>query len=855
MASAAVVGALLVTTPAAADVPVDGLLVAYDFAETTGAVVHDASGAGNDGSVAGGEAWNDGFMRFTGDNHVNLPDGLLAGQDAATVVVETSPEALSGAQFLWNIGGSGNDETGQMFIQPVVPRLSISPTNWSGEQTARASRQLVEGQWQSVAAAIERDDASGTSSLRLYVDGELWAEKTDSATNLDDLAVHTMNYLGKSAYSGDRLYQGAVSSFRVYDNALTATDLQAIADADAPAAAAETAAAIDLAAVNEQDLSAIETGIVLPTAGSVTWSAEPAGVIAPDGSVTQPATDTDVTLTATVDVRGHVATRTVDVTVLRAPSEEDKAQQDLAAISIAGADDIRGNITLPETGARHASAVTWASDHPEIIDVAPGAGVAPGVVTRADADTTVTLTATATNGTATATRTIELLVREAYDMPETTDYLFAHFTGPEHSHTDEQVYFATSRDGATFTDTRPHGSPVLSVEEDQGDGGVRDPFLVRSPEGDRFYLIATDLSIYHRGGWGNAQATTTGSTKIAVWESTDLVSWSEPRLPDIAGPIPEAGMMWAPEAFWDEDTRQYYVYWATRSEPENTIGDPVNMYIATTRDFVTFSTPHVWIDRDHSIIDTTMFKIGDWYYRASGDGQITIEKSRSIDVPTISASAPTSGTENEWVLVGTLQSILGGTTESCGTGRNYSGGCLEGPEFFRYNDDDRGAAAELYGLIADQYAAGQGYLPFRTTNLGSTDAADWSKATDVDFGELRKRHGTILPITQREYDRVRYHFAGVGEDPDASVWDVSASTRCVAGRAVVTVSATNTGDSAADAVVTTGFGEKGLGAIEPGGTSSAAFATRQPSAAAGDVTVSGGAGADATASYDAVDCG
>ena len=28
-----------------------------------------------------------------------------------------------------------------------------------------------------------------------------------------------------------------------------------------------------------------------------------------------------------------------------------------------------------------------------------------------------------------------------------------------------------------------------------GEKGVRDPFIIRSPEGDKFYLIATDLKI------------------------------------------------------------------------------------------------------------------------------------------------------------------------------------------------------------------------------------------------------------------------------------------------------------------------------------------------------------------------
>ncbi|MEU5870781.1 immunoglobulin-like domain-containing protein [Glycomyces sp. NPDC047369] len=859
-AGAAVFGALLAGAPvSAAEVPTAGLLASYDFSETAGTVLHDSSGAGRDAAVVGGEDWHAGYMQFDGANHVKLPDGLLQGKDAATIVIETSPENLTGAQFLWNIGGSGNAAAGQFFIQPVVPRLSISKTNWSGEQTATATGKLVLDKWQSIAATISRNGTGATSTLRLYVDGELWAEKTDSTVNLADLTTHTLNYIGRSAYTADALYRGKVSSFRVYDTALTAAELGGIAAADAPAAAAETAAAIDLDAANEQDLTQVETDLVLPTAGGVSWTADPADVIAADGTVTQPPTDTDVTLTATAEVRGQTASRTFAVTVLHAPSAEEQAQKDLAAVAVPDADDVRSSIALPAAGPRYGSALTWSTDHPEIVDLAPDGGVAPGVLTRPAADTAVTLTATARNGDAVVTREIELLVRAAYDMPETTDYLFAHFTGTEAAHTDEQIYFATSRDGAEFTDTRPNAEPVLGLDADEGDGGVRDPFLVRSPEGDRFYLIATDLSIYHRGGWGNAQATTTGSTKMVVWESTDLVNWSEPRLPDVAGGIPGAGMMWAPEAYWDEATQQYYVYWATMSASQNTFGDPVNMYIATTRDFVTFSQPHLWIDRQISIIDTTMFKVGDWYYRASGDGQITIEKSKSIDVPSVATTAKTTGTEHEWVQVGTLQSILGGTTEACSTGRNYTGNCLEGAEFFRYNEDDRGVAQELYGLMTDQYAAGKGYLPFRTTDPGSTSAADWSKATDVDFGVLKKRHGTILPITALEYERVMYHYAGVGEDPDAGPdLHATVSTRCAAGKVVLVASVTNDGDTAVDAAVATAYGSKALAGIAPGGTASAAFTTRAAAITAGTATVTGTDAvgtSELAAAYAAATCG
>ena len=865
---AAVTGAVLVAglaafTPSPADAAEpSSLLALYDFSEASGAVVHDASTHGNDATVFGGEAWHSGYMQFTGANHVQMPNDLLAGRSAATIVIETSPQALTGAKFLWNFGGTSSPTSGQgqLFIQPVAPRVAITKANWSGEQSVTSSTKLVEGQWQSVAATIAKNAGGTTSTLRLFINGTQVAEKTDSTVNLTDLLTHTANYIGKSAYPADTLYQGKVSTFRVYEEALPASTLVDIAATDAAAAATETIAALDLAAANTQSLDAVETDLTLPTAGGVTWTSSHPGVVAADGTVTPPASDTVVTLTAVSTVRGvQSAPRSFQVTVLKDPAASEKAQRDLDAITIADADDVRSNIALPASGSRYGSTVTWQSSAPAIVDVTSTAQTAPGIVTRPEGgDAKVTLTATATIDGVTATREIPLVVRQAYDMPATTDYLFAHFTGTEGSATDEQIYFATSRDAKTFTDTRPAGSPVLSTQRDagQGEGGVRDPFLVRSPEGDRFYLIATDLSIYYRGGWGNAHATEDGSTELVIWESTDLVNWSEPRLADVASEIPNAGMAWAPEAIWDEVTGQYYVYWATRADGNTAFGDSVDIYMSTTRDFRTFSTPVKWIDREHSIIDTTVIKVGDWYYRASGDGEITIEKSKNLAATTASALPATTGTDQQWVLVGTLQSILNGSG-TCAGGTNYTGACLEGPEFFQYNDDDRAGASELYGLLADQYATGRGYVPFRTTDIGSTSSSVWSKATDINLGAIKKRHGGIVPITAEEYQRVMFHFAGVGTDPDLKI-STAVTTRCVAGKVALAVSVTNADSRAADVVITTPFGSKTVTGVQPGKTVTQTVSTRQGAVAAASVSVEGSA-SDASYSastfYDARTCG
>ena len=431
-----------------------------------------------------------------------------------------------------------------------------------------------------------------------------------------------------------------------------------------------------------------------------------------------------------------------------AKTEEDltKTDQDIVedakeALEIPNADDIRGNITLVD--AIKDATVTWTSSDENIISTKPveNEGYDPtpaGVVNRGDQDQTVTLTATIQKGDATATKEFTVTVKkkaEELDEDDFTAYLFGSFTGTEGSPTDEQIYFAVSEDGYYYEDLNGY-QPVL--QSDVGEKGVRDPYLLRSAEGDRFYLIATDLSIYYRGGWGNANATTTGSRDLIVWETTDLVNWSEPRAVTVAGL--DAGCAWAPEAIYDEKTGEYIVYFASNSMEDEIADGVLQIYYTKTRDFVNFTEAKEYITRgaDQSIIDTTMIKNEEdgYYYRASADGQITLERSKEI--------------------FGTWETVT--NLDSLGLGGDMSGRKLEGPELFKFNKKDWVDGKPTYGLYTDQYAEGKGYLPVITTDLSDADNSEqsWKKlsSSEYSFDTLKKRHGTILNLTQEEYERV-----------------------------------------------------------------------------------------------------
>lgn len=305
----------------------------------------------------------------------------------------------------------------------------------------------------------------------------------------------------------------------------------------------------------------------------------------------------------------------------------------------------------------------------------------------------------------------------------TVAYLFAHFTGE--SPEGEQIYFAVSEDGLHWTDLNQSRPVLLST---LGERGVRDPSLIRSPDGSTFYLLATDLRIASGKGWDAARFQ--GSTSLVFWQSSDLINWSEPWLVDVASSIPEAGCAWAPEAIYDPERGEYFVYWATIS-PLAGVRE-ARIYGSYTRDFRTFSPPELYIERvgegfdAKDIIDTQIVAVEGArhrYYRASRDAFITIEAADTLRGP--------------WTRVGDITHL------------GYTAREVEGPILYQLNQRPD------WTLLVDQYAAGKGYLPLLTTNLDDPRAFRVVPPTEYSLGASRKRHGGILNITRREYDALR----------------------------------------------------------------------------------------------------
>lgn len=293
-------------------------------------------------------------------------------------------------------------------------------------------------------------------------------------------------------------------------------------------------------------------------------------------------------------------------------------------------------------------------------------------------------------------------------------YLFATFKG-EQTPMSEQIYFVTSRDGRQWTALNDSKPVLVST---LGEKGVRDPYLIRAHDGKKFYLIATDLSINLNHDWG--RAVRAASKSIVIWESTNLVDWSAPRLVKVAPD--DAGCTWAPEAVYDEERKEYLVFWASMTARDKFAKHRI--WGAWTKDFVTFSKPFIYIEKPWTLIDTDIVRENGSYYRFSKDEQY---KAITMEVSTN--------------LMGPWQDV---TNFSLAKIRGY-----EGPECYQIKPAADGKPA-TWCLILDQYSKGTGYQPFVTEDLSS---GQFKPGEGFSF-PFRLRHGSPLPISATELERL-----------------------------------------------------------------------------------------------------
>lgn len=192
-----------------------GPVAAYGFDEGDGALAHDATGRGNDGTLSGATWLADddhtavGLDGVTGTLVAGPSDGLVV-DGAFTAEVSVKPEGGATSQVLMQQPGRGGADGYTVYASDATGRVTavIGSTTLSGPV-------LTAGDWSTIALT---DDGA---QANLYVNGELASSSAVAAP------PHTVGelHVGAAADRLDQHLDGAVDDVRVYRRALDAGEV------------------------------------------------------------------------------------------------------------------------------------------------------------------------------------------------------------------------------------------------------------------------------------------------------------------------------------------------------------------------------------------------------------------------------------------------------------------------------------------------------------------------------------------------------------------------------------------------------------------------------------------------------
>lgn len=650
-------------------------------------------------------------------------DNLLVGKSEFTIVFNEKRESGKWPLYMAPSNASPSYNSSENYIG-LYDDDAFRLERYVGARNQSTSSTVSNNDYRSSAAEIGWRNVAVVltdSSSAVYIDGVKVGESTSTSKLSALFASKSLVTLGHAYWGSGESYGGYIDEFKIYDVALTHAEAAKLAGVTM-----ETVLA-DLEEKFPTEPAKLKEDIQLPTAdyGALTeWSSSDESVVSSAGKVNRQIGDKTVTLTAKVTYGEQVEYKEFTVVVESLPT----AESVLEKITIDTPERILDSLDLPTQ--IEGVDISYSSSDEDVITSKPkdnnGYTIPAGYVTRGDSDQNVTLSATVNVDGEEKTKDFPLTVKAAKPEEEKVAYLYAYFRGYVNGGVEHlQIHVATSEDGYVWTDLNGNW-PILTST--MGTTGLRDPYIIRSRYGDKFYLIATDLNTLDGQGWGPWSLQ--GSKYLAVWESEDLVNWSEQRLVKFAND--DIGCAWAPEAIYDEDTGEYLVYAAGK---DLTMANPADtVYVVRTRDFKSFSEPEYFtapVDSNGNriwAIDSSIIK--------ADDGKYYQFYKHNSSVIKMLVSDHASGPYTE----------VSGFTPIGG----------EGPAEYKVNGTDQ------YCLCVDNYSV---YVPYLTDDIAS---GVFTKSTAEVVMPTGSKHGVMVPVSQREYDNLLKAYGPAVVDEDGS---------------------------------------------------------------------------------------
>lgn len=297
-------------------------------------------------------------------------------------------------------------------------------------------------------------------------------------------------------------------------------------------------------------------------------------------------------------------------------------------------------------------------------------------------------------------------------------YLFTYFTG--NAPDKEQICYALSDDGYNYTPLNG-GNPVISSDTIAYTQCVRDPHILRCEDGKTFYMVVTDMK--SSLGWASNRG-------MVLLKSTDLVNWQHSAInfptkyPKQWGNVTR---VWAPETIFDRNAGKYMVFYSLRTNDEDSFDRIYYSYV--NDDFTDLEgEPQYLFDRGTATID------GDIVYNPS-DGLYHLffksEGGRGIFQATSKTltAEPGKPLGSQWTVHEAHVDQTEVQVEGVGVCQS-----IDGKSWI-----------VMYDCYTSHY-----YQFCKSPDLKHFEVVQ-NTATE---GKFTPRHGTIIPITQAEKDRL-----------------------------------------------------------------------------------------------------
>jgi hypothetical protein len=157
-------------------------------------------------------------------SYVQLPTGAVSGLTGDyTVSAWVDPASNATWQRLFDIGTGASASMFLTLNDGNEIRYAITTSGGGGEQRINGTGLLPLNQWSLVTVTD-----SGTTGT-LYVNGTAVGTNTNMTIKPSSLGASTANYIGKSQYGADPALNATVDDFNIYNRALSASEVAALA--------------------------------------------------------------------------------------------------------------------------------------------------------------------------------------------------------------------------------------------------------------------------------------------------------------------------------------------------------------------------------------------------------------------------------------------------------------------------------------------------------------------------------------------------------------------------------------------------------------------------------------------------